>query len=73
MGHGFWITHLILFDIFHCEIEPHAESGVASIWSNEQIILKLCNVVYSSQVTWNSNIMMRKLVNNASLSKENVT
>ena len=53
MNKKIFLTNLVCFDIFHSEVEPDSEPGVACVWSDEQVILILCDVVHSTQIAYN--------------------
>ena len=41
---------LCLADVLHGEVEPHSEAGVASVGSDEEVKLKLTDVVNTAKV-----------------------
>lgn len=43
-------AYLCLTDVLHCEVEPHSEAGVACIRPDEEVKLKLTDVVNTAQV-----------------------
>lgn len=45
---------LCLPDIFHSEVEPDSEAWVAGVRSNEEVKLKITNVVYTPQISYNN-------------------
>ena len=41
---------LCLADVLHCEVEPHAEAGVAGVGPDEEVELELTDVVNTAKV-----------------------
>lgn len=43
--------HLPSCHILYSEVEPHSVAGVACIWSDEEVILKVTDVFHVTKVT----------------------
>jgi hypothetical protein len=43
-------TNLLLFHVFNGEIEPYSKTGIARVRSNEQVVLKVGDVVDAAEV-----------------------
>lgn len=44
-------AHLCLTDVLHCEVEPNPEAGVAGVRPDEEVKLKLTDVVNPAEVS----------------------
>lgn len=44
-------AYLCLTDVLHCEVEPDSEAGVARIGPDEEVKLKLTDVVNTAKVS----------------------
>ena len=52
--------YLISLHVFHCEVKPDSESGIACVRSDKQVILILCDVIHSAQVTCQNSTVIEK-------------
>lgn len=46
---------LCLADVLHCEVEPHSEARVAGIRADEEVKLKLTDVVNTAKISCQDN------------------
>lgn len=46
---------LCLADVLHCEVEPHSEAWVAGIRADEEVKLKLTDVVNTAKISCQDN------------------
>ena len=51
LGYSTTQIHLPSCHVLYSEVEPHSVAGVACIWSDEEVILKVTDVVHATKVT----------------------
>lgn len=51
LGYSMTQINLPSCHVLYSEVEPHSVAGVACVWSDEEVILKVTDVVHATKVT----------------------